>query len=180
MKKIFNEIRNKVSQYSDRACFMPDNTMVVSENRINQILDEAVDKWEIELKTHNRKVRNKAIEEFSKKLKECFALHTLYNHYHIAEGINSVEEKLKKEVVSDIDIREWIPVGQTLPYPGEVVQVTYKGHISGELLCDAMAFIDSNGDWHWDDGEDSFAGAEITAWRHPGEPYKGEGFEDKE
>ena len=174
MKKMFNEIRNKVNQCSDKACFMPDNMMVVSENRINQILDEAKAKWKAELKARDKKVRNKAIEEFSKKLKEHFALHTLYNHYYIAEGINSVEEKLKKEEVPDTNDGEWVPVGQTLPYSGDIVQVTYKGHISGESMCDAMACIDSDGDWHWDDSDGSFAEVEIIAWRHPGEPYNGE------
>ena len=174
MKKIFNEIQKKVSQCSDKECFMLDNKMVISENRINQILDEAKAKWKTELKAHDKKVRNKAIAEFSEKMKEHFKLHTLYNHYYIVEGINSAEETLKQEEVLDINAEEWIPVGQTLPYPKEVVQVTYKGHISGELMCDAMACIDSDGDWHWDDFDGSFVEVEIIAWKHPGEPYRSE------
>ncbi len=69
MKEIFNEIRNTVSLYSDESCFMPDNTMVVSENRIKQILDEAEAKWEAELQKHDIEVCNKAIAEFEEQMK---------------------------------------------------------------------------------------------------------------
>ena len=48
MKEIFNSIRNKASQCSDKACFMPYDMMVVSENEMKKIIDEAEAKWESE------------------------------------------------------------------------------------------------------------------------------------
>lgn len=41
MKEIFNDIRCKASLCSDKACFMPDDTEVITESRLKQILDEA-------------------------------------------------------------------------------------------------------------------------------------------
>ena len=80
------------------------------------------------------------------------------------------------EILSVMDEVEannkWIPCGQTWPYPGERVQVTYKGLVNGDPLCDAMAFIDPDGNWHWDDVEGTLAAVEITAWKRPGEPYR--------
>lgn len=49
MKEIFNSIRNKASQCSDKACFMPDDAEVITEKRLKQILDEAEAKWEAEV-----------------------------------------------------------------------------------------------------------------------------------
>lgn len=46
MKEIFNDIRNKVGLCSDEACFIPDDTEVIAESRLKQILDEAEAKWE--------------------------------------------------------------------------------------------------------------------------------------
>lgn len=48
MKEIFNSIRNKASQCSDKACFMPDYAEVITESRLKQIVDEAEAKWEAE------------------------------------------------------------------------------------------------------------------------------------
>lgn len=48
MKKIFDDIRKEIDIHSDEACFLPDDTMVVSESRLKQILDEAEVKWESE------------------------------------------------------------------------------------------------------------------------------------
>ena len=79
-----------------------------------------------------------------------------------------------KEILSTL--HGWIPCGRAWPYPGEKVQVTYrtayKGRMKGEPLCDAMAFIDENGNWHWDNEEGTLTDVEITAWKHPGEPHR--------
>lgn len=48
MKKIFDDIQREIDIHSDEACFMPDDTMVVSEGRLKQILDEAEAKWKAE------------------------------------------------------------------------------------------------------------------------------------
>lgn len=45
MKKIFDDIRKEIDIHSDEACFMPDDTMVVSENELKQLLEEAEAKW---------------------------------------------------------------------------------------------------------------------------------------
>ena len=45
-KEIFNSIRNKASQCSDKACFTPDDAEVITESRLKQIVDEAEAKWE--------------------------------------------------------------------------------------------------------------------------------------
>lgn len=49
MKEIFNSIRNKASQCSDKACFIPDDAEVITESRLKQIVDEAEAKWEAEV-----------------------------------------------------------------------------------------------------------------------------------
>lgn len=46
--------------------------------------------------TTESKIRTKAIDEFAEKMKKRFALHTLYNHYDVMDGINIVAELIKK------------------------------------------------------------------------------------
>lgn len=53
MKKIFDDIRKEIDIHSDEACFMPDDTMVVSESRLKQILDEAEAKWKADMRKHD-------------------------------------------------------------------------------------------------------------------------------
>ena len=86
----------------------------------------------------------------------------------LSDIIARVEAKWKENEAKN----DWIPVGRTLPYPAERVQVTYKGYKSGELLCNAMAYVDPDGEWHWDDPDGTLPVVEITAWKRPGEPYR--------
>lgn len=127
MKEIFNDIRNKASLCSDKACFYPDDTEVISERRLKQIIDEAEIQW------------NK----------------------HKVNG-------------------DWIPVTQTLPQPEETVQVTYLSSCDGTPMCNAVAYIDADGEWHWDDMSDSVVMVEITAWKHMGKPYRPKEASDNE
>ena len=46
MKNIFDDIRKEIDIHSDEACFMPDDTMVVSERELKQLLEEAEAKLE--------------------------------------------------------------------------------------------------------------------------------------
>ena len=69
MKKLFDDIRKEIDICSDEACFLPDDTMVVSENGLKQLLEEAEAKLEAEVRKHDIEVRNKAIDEFAEKLK---------------------------------------------------------------------------------------------------------------
>lgn len=90
MKEIFNDIRSKISMCSDEACFMPDNTMVVSENRIKHILDEA----ESDMRKHDIEVRNKAIDEFAEKLKTNSRLGYIG---YLDTVVNEIAQQLKEE-----------------------------------------------------------------------------------
>lgn len=46
MKQIFDDMRKEIDIHSDKACFMPDDTEVIAESRLKQILDEAEAKCE--------------------------------------------------------------------------------------------------------------------------------------
>lgn len=96
--------------------------------------------------------------------------------------VNNAMYKRVMDVISKAIVQEvakeygngWIPVEQKLPAPGDRVQVTYKGKMTGELFCDAMAYIAPDKSWHWDgvEGSKSHVDTEITAWKNPGAPYQ--------
>lgn len=94
--------------------------------------------------------------------------------------LQKFEKEAIHKVVASVKGDGWIPVEQILPPTGERVQVTYKGKMTGNLLCDAMAYIAPDKSWHWDgvEGSKSHVDTEITAWKNPGAPYqKGESNE---
>lgn len=67
---------------------------------------------------------------------------------------------------------EWTPVSSgELPDEEEIVQVTYIGCTDGKPYCDCFAHR-KRGYWLWS-LDDTDVEVEITAWRHPGEPYLG-------
>lgn len=105
MKKIFDDIRKEIDIHSDEACFMPDDTMVVSENRLKQILDEAEAKWKTNMRKHDIEVRNKAIDEFAEKLKELFKYESAWGETQYYQRlvidiskIDEIAEQLKGEL----------------------------------------------------------------------------------
>ncbi|HIT90589.1 MAG TPA: DUF551 domain-containing protein [Candidatus Merdenecus merdavium] len=57
----------------------------------------------------------------------------------------------------------WVPVEERMPKVHEEVLVTYEG---GEMQVD---FIQSCGDWFWENREE---GIEVIAWMALPEPYK--------
>ena len=91
----------------------------------------------------------------------------------LANGILKAACFIKNESNIPAEAKDdWIPVTQTLPQPEETVQVTYLSSSDGTPRCNAVAYIDVDGEWHWDDMSDSVVMVEITAWKHMGEPYR--------
>lgn len=181
MKQIFDDIRKEIDIHSDEACFMPDDMMVVSESWLKQILDEAEAKCETEcgscVNVIDRIVErieeeaNHAYADFDDYAEE-YGLDAEYN-----DDFRNGMQRAIRIIHEESSQSGWIPVEKELPPTGMRVQVTYKGKVTGKPFCDAMAYVDMDGKWHWDgvEGKESCAATEIIAWKSPGEPYqKGE------
>lgn len=94
----------------------------------------------------------------------------------LANGILKAACFIKKEDnIPTVAKDNWIPVTQEMPQQEETVQVTYLSSSEGKPMCNAVAYVGTDGKWHWDDVTDSLVMVEITAWKPMGEPYRAGG-----